>query len=300
MQGPGSTGPRKPETTLKTDDGYELLDSGHGRKLERFGPYLLERPCAQAVWQTARDEKFWQCAHASFDREGGNRWHNRSRLPAQWVIRVEDIRLRLSGTDFGHLGVFPEQRSLWRWVKELVCQRSGGAPVRVLNLFAYSGGASLAAAQAGAEVCHLDASLGMVNWARENATLNGLQQAPIRWIVDDALKFLKRETRRRQYDAIILDPPSFGRGARGEVYKIERDLEPTLQLCRQLLSDQPLLILLSAHTPGLTPIVLENLLGQLCAALPGRVDSGEMLLTGGKDVLPVPSGAYARWVAGHR
>ena len=281
---------------------YSLLDSGIGRKLERFGRYVLVRPCAQALWQPQLPPEAWLAADATFDREEGQRWLNRDHLPEQWIIEVEGVRFRLSGTDFGHLGIFPEQRDEWRWLREMLraaaAQRQGGPKLRVLNLFAYSGGATLAAGHEGAEVCHLDASAGMVQWARENATLNNLQAAPIRWIVDDAHKFLAREIKRgRRYDAIILDPPSFGRGAQGEVYKIERDLPHTLELCRTLLSDTPLLLMLSAHTPGITPTVLQHMLQDALGKLPGRFHNGEMLLTGAEDVRPVPNGCYVRWEA---
>lgn len=276
-------------------NGYELLDSGNGAKLERFGEIVLARPCAQAVWQPQRPAR-WKSADATFDREDGNRWHGRNRLPQEWVIDVDGTRFRLSGTDFGHLGIFPEQRAQWTWIRETVA--AAGRPVRVLNLFAYSGGSTLAAARGGAEVCHLDASKGMVQWARVNAALNGLENHPIRWIVDDAHKFLNREIRRgRRYDGIILDPPTYGRGGNGETYKIERDLTETLRLCRALLSDSPLFLLLSAHTPGHTPIVLGNVLTQALRGLGGAVTSGEMVLAGAPDVFLLPSGAYARWQA---
>ena len=276
-------------------NGYELLDSGNGAKLERFGEVVLARPCAQAVWQPQRPAR-WKSADATFDREDGNRWHGRNRLPQEWVIDVDGTRFRLSGTDFGHLGIFPEQRAQWTWIRETVA--AAGRPVRMLNLFAYSGGSTLAAARGGAEVCHLDASKGMVQWARANAALNGLESHPIRWIVDDAHKFLNREIRRgRRYDGIILDPPTYGRGGNGETYKIERDLTETLRLCRALLSDSPLFLLLSAHTPGHTPIVLGNVLTQALRGLGGAVTSGEMVLSGAPDVFLLPSGAYARWQA---
>lgn len=276
-------------------NGYELLDSGNGAKLERFGEIVLARPCAQAVWQPQRPAR-WKSADATFDREDGNRWHGRNRLPQEWVIDVDGTRFRLSGTDFGHLGIFPEQRAQWTWIRETVA--AAGRPVRVLNLFAYSGGSTLAAARGGAEVCHLDASKGMVQWARANAALNGLENHPIRWIVDDAHKFLNREIRRgRRYDGIILDPPTYGRGGNGETYKIERDLTETLRLCRALLPDSPLFLLLSAHTPGHTPIVLGNVLTQALRGLGGAVTSGEMVLAGAPDVFLLPSGAYARWQA---
>ena len=287
-----------------TDD-YELLDSGDGRKLERFGKYVLARPCSQAMWRPAKGAAEWERADASFDREDGNRWHGRSNLPKEWRIETAGIRFKLGGTDFGHLGIFPEQRAQWRWIREKVEAEGRGRDrmVSVLNLFAYSGGSTMAAALGGAEVCHLDASKGMVEWARENARLNGLADHPIRWIVDDAHKFMKREIRRgRKYDAIILDPPTFGRGAGGEMYKIERDLKETLGLVKDLLSDKPSFVLFSSHTPGLSLIVAENILGQLFPS--AKLESGEMLLEPGghaagdgrRRAFACPSGIYCRAV----
>jgi len=278
-------------------DDYQLVDSGEGRKLERFGPYLLERPCAQAAWRPRLPHEAWRKADATFSRKGRMQWVVRGDLPESWVVDAGGVRMKLSRTDFGHLGLFPEQRSLWQWsATRLRAAKADGLEPRVINLFAYSGGASVAAAQAGASVCHVDASKGMVGWARENAALNGLQDAPIRWIVDDALKFLRREIRRGvRYDAIVLDPPTFGRGARGEVYKIDRALQETLECCAELRSDTPLLVVLTSHTPGFTPTVLSHLLRDFFGS--GQVDSGEMLLTGEPDVWPLPSGSWATWSA---
>ena len=275
-------------------DDYELIDSGSGRKYERFGKVSLVRPCSQALWRPA-DESSWRRATATFDREEGNRWHGRNQLPDHWNIETAGIKFRLSGTDFGHLGIFPEQRAQWKWIRETVAAAvKSPRSVSVLNLFAYSGGSTMAAAQGGAEVCHLDASKGMVQWARENAALNGLGESPIRWIVDDAHKFMRREIRRgRKYDAVILDPPTFGRGAGGELYKIERDLFETFELVRGVLSENPLFVLFSSHTPGLSQIVSENI---LCGEFPSvkKIETGEMLLEG-KSV-PCPSGIYCRAV----
>ncbi len=273
-------------------DDYELIDSGDGRKLERFGRYVLARPCSQALWRPSRGDAEWSRADASFDREDGNRWHGRTNLPKEWNIETAGIKFKLGGTDFGHLGIFPEQRSQWKWIREKLSSTNHQPPT-LLNLFAYSGGSTMAAALGGAEVCHLDASKGMVDWARDNARLNGLSGSPIRWIVDDAHKFMKREIRRgRRYDAIVLDPPTFGRGAGGEMYKIERDLKETLGLVRDLLSDKPIFVLFSSHTPGLSPVVAENILGQLFPT--ADLESGEMLLEG--QSLKCPSGIYCRAV----
>ncbi len=279
------------------EEDYELLDSGDGRKFERFGRFTLVRPCSQALWRPGKTAAEWSGATASFDRENGNRWHGRNALPKDWTITSGGIRFKLSGTDFGHLGIFPEQRAQWKWIRDTLANNgSGGLNAnrpKVLNLFAYSGGSTLAAALGGAEVCHLDAAKGMVQWARENASLNGLADHPIRWIADDAHKFLGREIRRgRRYDAIILDPPTFGRGAGGEMYKIERDLRETFRLVKGVLSDTPMFVLFSSHTPGLSCRVAENILGQL---FPGAtIESGEMLLEGRG--LSCPSGIFCRAV----
>lgn len=280
-------------------DDYELLDSGGGCKYERFGDFRLVRPCAQAIWKPKRSQSEWAKAHASFDRADGNRWSLNTVLPEEWSITVSGIQFKLSKTAFGHLGIFPEQREAWAWITRTL-ERSkstiGNQPT-VLNLFAYSGGATMAAARAGARVCHVDASKGMVKWASDNAALNGLADAPIQWIVDDVNRFLDREIRRgKRYDAIILDPPTFGHGRRNEIYKIDEKLSSTVDKCGALMSDSPIFILLSSHTPYCTPIVLKNFLRAITPANDGsRIGCGEMLLTGADDVLPVPSGTYARW-----
>ena len=282
---------------MKKQDTYSLIDSGNGRKLERFGPYLLDRPSAVTVWQPLLAEDEWKKADAFFARESeSSEWLFRTSVPSSWVIHVAEIAFKISPTDFGHLGLFPEQDPFWKWIRETVREavKARSKQPEILNLFAYSGGSTMAAAQAGAAVCHLDASKGMVAWARENAVLNELQGAPIRWIVDDVFKFLSREKKRgRRYDGIILDPPSFGRGSQGELFKIEEDIQPLLRLCKELLSDDPLFLLFSCHTPGFTPSVMENLLGQTVQGLKGTLDSGEMSLSGAK--LPLPSGTFSRW-----
>ncbi len=261
---------------------YQLLDSGNGRKWERFGGVILNRPCPQAVWRP----KGCAEADATFSREEGTKWTFQKKIPASWTIRIEGVSMKISLTDFGHLGVFPEHASLWGWMRERI-----EPGTKVLNLFAYSGGATLAAAQKGASVCHLDASKGMVDWARENAALNDLSSAPIRWIVDDAIKFLRREVKRgNRYEGILLDPPTFGRGSQGEVFKIERDIQPLIELCRDLLSDKARFLIFSCHTPGFTPIVLSHLLGQFFKA---PVEAFEMLLESDASY-SIPSGCAAR------
>jgi 23S rRNA (cytosine1962-C5)-methyltransferase len=277
---------------------YSLIDSGRGQKLEQFGPFLISRPCSQAIWEPLLPSKRWQEADAVFTREGENKWIKKRSLPDAWNISIDDIHFKIAPTDFGHVGVFPEQRDQWGWIQKIIksLQDNKKKPLNVLNLFAYSGGATLAAAKVGASVCHLDASKGIVSWARENAALNQLEKAPIRWIVDDVNKFLKREIRRQSfYDAIIFDPPSFGRGSKGEVFKIEEDLPDILKNSRSLLKDPPAFVLFSCHTPGFTPLVMHHLLAQMMQGLSGKIESGEMVLRGSHEVLPLPSGTFARW-----
>ena len=219
-----------------TVDEYALVDSGNGRKLERFGDYLLERPSAQAVWKPQLSQKIWASADAYFkrvtDKEGT--WVFRSSLPSSWVINVGGIRMKMSPTPFGHLGIFPEQVYFWKWLNGAVKNTPQPEP-KVLNLFAYSGGSTLACAAAGARVCHLDASRPIVGWARENAALSEIPEGKIQWVLDDVMKFVQREVRRgRRYDGIILDPPSFGRGPKKEIFKIEHELGTLLQDCQTL------------------------------------------------------------------
>jgi 23S rRNA (cytosine1962-C5)-methyltransferase len=273
----------------KANQCYTLLDSGNQCRLESFGEYTLIRPCSQALWQPILPRDRWNEADAVFTRVDGNTWETKKSLPRDWVVELEGIKFKIGLTDFGHVGVFPEHSLLWKGMKALLHEKA-----RVLNLFAYSGGATLAAAQAGAHVCHLDASKGMVQWARENAILNGLQQAPIRWIVDDVIKFLNREVKREsRYEGIVIDPPSFGRGNRGEVFKIERDLATILTLSRKVLSESPLFVIFTTHTPGMTPIVMHHLMEQMMGDR-GKIEVGEMVIPSEKG-RAVPCGSYARW-----
>ncbi len=272
---------------------YSLVDSGNQQKLERFGKYTIARPCAQALWRPRLGRAEWDLADAQFSRDGGNAWHFRTKLPESWTVEMEGLDFKVSLTDFGHLGLFPEHRLFWSGMRQAISKRQ--SPPHVLNLFAYSGGATLAAASAGARVCHVDASKGMVAWARENARLNQLANAPIRWIVDDAAKFLMREIKRGvRYDGIVLDPPSFGRGNKGEVFKIERDIHELLELCRQLLSADPLFLIFTTHTPGMTPLVMEHLLRQKTQGMGGEIETGEMTLHS-TTAIALPCGSYARW-----
>ena len=259
---------------------YELLDSGEMQKLERFGEFTLIRPAPHALWRP-RAPSLWKEADATFKRE--KPW---TELPKSWNIEFNTLTFKLTPTSFGHIGLFPEHASHWSWMGGKLRPQS-----EVLNLFAYSGGATLYLAKQGHQVCHLDASKGVVEWARQNRSLSGLEKAPIRWIVDDALKFLKREIKRKKrYDALLLDPPSFGRGSKGEIFKIERDLVPLLDLCRQVVRPKPSFVLLTCHTPGLTPEVLHYLIKQTFPQM--SITSGEMIIPSSN--APLPSGTYAR------
>ncbi|MDO9557330.1 MAG: class I SAM-dependent methyltransferase [Coriobacteriia bacterium] len=274
-----------------THNDYELLDSGEGRKLERFGDVILSRPCEQALWEKQKPE-LWATFSATFDRGRGWIARDDAQMPASRVVTINGIAMKLKPTPAGHLGVFPETRQLWGWVTDTLKQAPQGTSV--LNLFAYSGGATLAAARAGCAVCHLDSSRSMVTRARENAALNQLEDTPIRWIVEDVNKFLDREIRRgRRYDAIMLDPPSFGRGIKGEQYKLDKDLVATLEKCRTLLSQKPEFLLLTSHTQGVTTEQLEEVAGEVLGS--GSITSDQMELTGAADVRPVSSGVWACW-----
>lgn len=269
---------------------YQLLDSGQGRKLERFGAFILDRPAGAALWQPLAKAQLWQQAHARFTRDGQKEWEKRGHLPADWVVECAGMQFRIALTDFGHVGLFAEQKASWEWIYAQV--EKAKRPIEVLNLFAYSGGSTLAAARAGASVCHLDASAGMVDWAKKNGEINGLGRATIRWIVDDVTKFLKRELKRgKKYDAIILDPPSFGRGPKGELFKIEEQLPELLGMCEALLSSRPLFVLLSCHTPGITPLTLRYLLQETVGRKLPFIEQGEMVIEGER---PLPSGVFAR------
>ena len=275
---------------------YEVIDTSSGEKLERWGKYLLVRPDPQVIWQTARRDERWHKMNAHYHRSsrGGGEWEFFS-LPEQWKISYGKLNFQLKPFSFKHTGLFPEQAVNWDWFSNLI--RSSGRPVKVLNLFAYTGGATLAAAAAGASVTHVDASKGMVAWAKENAVCSGLADAPIRWLVDDCQKFVERELRRgNRYDGIIMDPPSYGRGPRGEVWKIEDAIHPLVSLCAGLLSDDPLFFLINSYTTGFAPSVLSYLLGiEVAARFGGTVISDEIGLPVTDSGLYLPCGSSGRW-----
>lgn len=277
---------------------YEVLDCSKGEKLERWGDYLLIRPDPQVIWDSPRSHKGWKHPDGHYHRsaKGGGEWEFFD-LPQQWDIRYRDLTFHLKPFSFKHTGLFPEQAANWDWFSQRIRQAS--RPVKVLNLFAYTGGATAAAAQAGASVTHVDASKGMVGWAKENAKSSGLEHAPIRWIVDDCVKFVEREIRRgNRYDAIIMDPPSYGRGPRGEIWKIEDSIHPFIKLCAKLLSDQPLFFLINSYTTGLAPSVLSYMLSlEICRTCKGYVQSEEIGLPVSGSGLVLPCGASGRWSA---
>ena len=278
---------------------YELLDATDGNRLERWGETLLIRPDPQVVWKTPKQSPLWAKADAIYHRsnQGGGEWEYRRRLPEKWKISCgegeDKLTLIVSPTGFKHTGVFPEQAVNWAWYARKI--RAAGRPVKVLNLFGYTGGATLACAKAGAKVCHLDAVKGMVDWGRTNAKLSGLSDKPIRWIVDDAVKFLGREIRRgNRYDGIILDPPSYGRGTNGEMWKLEDSICDLMNMCTEVLSDNPLFIVLNSYTTGLSSSVMTYLLQMTVGRkYKIRVDSQEIGLPVEQTGLAVPAGNTA-------
>ena len=277
---------------------YRLLDCGGGERLERWGKYTLARPDPQAIWPRTEPE-LWKRADAVYHRSstGGGRWEIRS-LPESWTIGWREQTFNIKPMSFKHTDVFPEQAANWDFIAQQV--RAAGRPVSVLNLFAYTGGATLAAAAAGASVCHVDAARGMVAWARENAKSSGLSDAPVRYIVDDCKKFVQREIKRgRRYDAIIMDPPSYGRGPTGEVWKFENDIAPFLELCAGVLSPEPLFVIISSYTAGISPSVASYLLGTvLLPRFGGKVEASELGLLCQSTGLALPCGHTARWMKG--
>ena len=281
---------------------YALLDSGDMQKLERIGPYRLVRPAPQAIWTPRLPRAEWGKVDGVYVREGegGGHWEWKTKVKREFTVLYGQLSFEIHLTNFGHMGLFPEQAAQWDWLRQHIRSRMARTHDRnlyVLNLFGYTGGSTLACSQAGAHLVHLDAAKAVVDWARKNAQVCALHERPIRWLVDDALKYLKREQRRAgRYQGIILDPPSFGRGPQGEVFKIEKDLVPLLELCREILADDALFVLYSCHTPGFTPIAMSNQLAEVVAGRRGALESGEMTIADSGGRL-LPSGAYARWLA---
>lgn len=277
---------------------YEVIDTSSGEKLERWGDYKLVRPDPQVIWNTPKTNAGWRRMNGHYHRssKGGGEWEFFD-LPEQWTINYKTLSFNLKPFSFKHTGLFPEQAVNWDWFSDKI--KKAARPVKVLNLFAYTGGATLAAAAAGAHVTHVDASKGMVNWAKENAASSGLSDAPIRWLVDDCVKFVEREIRRgNHYDGIIMDPPSYGRGPKGEIWKIEDSVYDLISLCEQLLSDDSVFFLINSYTTGLAPAVLTYMLGTvICKKHGGKVHSDEIGLPVTESGLVLPCGASGRWEA---
>ena len=274
---------------------YEVIDCSCGEKLERWSKYILLRPDPQVIWDTPKTNKNWKKLNGHYHRskKGGGEWEFFD-LPEQWSIHYGSLTFQLKPFSFKHTGLFPEQAVNWDWFSDKI--RSAKRPVKVLNLFAYTGGATLAAAAAGASVTHVDASKGMVTWAKENAASSGLSDAPIRWIVDDCVKFVEREIRRgNHYDAIIMDPPSYGRGPKGEIWKIEESVYPLIKLCAQLLTDKPLFFLVNSYTTGLQPAVLRYMIATALEKYDGTVTADEIGLPVSSNGLVLPCGASGRF-----
>ena len=281
---------------------YEVIDTGNGEKLERWGNYILLRPDPQVIWDSAHKDQRWKKLNAHYHRssKGGGEWEFFD-LPQQWKISYKDLTFQLKPFSFKHTGLFPEQAVNWDWMSSLIRERKKEAPnrdIKVLNLFAYTGGATLAAAKAGAAVTHVDASKGMVQWAKENAACSDLADAPIRYLVDDCVKFVEREIRRgNRYDAIIMDPPSYGRGPKGEIWKIEESVYPFLKLCAKILAEKPLFVLLNSYTTGLQPAVLSYMLNDIfVSAFGGHAEAEEIGLPVTVNGLILPCGASGRYV----
>jgi 23S rRNA (cytosine1962-C5)-methyltransferase len=277
---------------------YQLLDFGKGRKLERFGSLILDRPCPAAERLARADTAKWNRADGRFDRADGKRgeWRSSGNLPRQWTIHHASITLELRPTEFGHLGVFPEQATNWDWIAERL--ENDGRPPEVLNLFAYTGGGTLATAASGARVVHVDSAKNTVARARRNAELSGMADAPIRWITDDALKFVRRELRRGNgYDAVILDPPSYGHGARGEVWRLSKHLPLLLEMCGRLTAGRRRFILLTCHTPGFDAARLKEIMADaLDDSAAGTLSGGELSIAAATGRV-LPSGVAVRWEA---
>ncbi len=285
-------------STLPSAD-YELLDSGDGEKLERYGKVVFRRPDPQALWKKNLSlNKDWGNAHAVFIRDGrAADWDIRPGTPEKWTINFGGLKFNIRPTAFKHTGLFPEQEGNWNWMREVIKKRLPKQPeIHVLNLFGYTGGASLACAQAGAQVCHVDGSKVAIGWARDNAELSGLKEKPIRWILDDAVEFVKREVKRgKKYDGILMDPPAFGHGPNGEMWKVEKDFVGLVDLCSEILSETPLFFLINGYAAGYSAIAYENNLQMLLKKYGGQTEKGELTLQESKSGRLLPCGIFARW-----
>ena len=279
---------------------YEILDMANGEKLERWGNIKLIRPDPQIIWDNKSFPEKWKEADARYNRSknGGGGWQYNKRLPDAWQIKYKDLTFNIKPMGFKHTGLFPEQAVNWDWMIDKISKaiKKDGRKIKVLNLFAYTGGATVACSFAGAEVCHVDSSKGMVTWAKENVVSSGLSDRPVRFIIDDVLKFVSREIRRgNKYDAIIMDPPSYGRGKNGEVWQFENNITELVNLCSKVLSDNPLFFLINSYTTGISSKVLENILYLELKQKNGKLSSGEIGLPMKNSKLVLPCGIYGRW-----
>ena len=276
---------------------YEILDMANGEKLERWGNITLIRPDPQIIWKEKSFPEKWKNANAKYNRSntGGGNWNFIKPLPKSWQIKYKDLTFNIKPMGFKHTGIFPEQAVNWDWMMNKI--RNSNREIKVLNLFAYTGGASVACLKAGASVCHVDSSKGMCEWAKENVTSSGLRERPIRFLIDDVVKFVNREIRRgNKYDGIIMDPPSYGRGANGEVWKFEENIADLVKLCMNVLSDKPLFFLINSYTTGISSQVLENLLRiNIPKKVGGKFSHGELGLPMTNSKLILPCGIYGRW-----
>lgn len=282
--------------TQKQKD-YELIDSGEGKKLERYGSYLLSRPDPEALWKRSLSDKEWSKVDLEFIRNGTkNKWIIKNGVPKSWDISYGGFNFSIKPTSFKHIGIFPEQISNWKWMEEIIKKNSKGREINVLNLFAYTGGATMACAKVGANVAHIDGSKAAVEWARLNAELSGLKESSIRWLIEDVILFIKREIKRgRKYDAIIMDPPSFGHGPKDELWKIEEDFLVLIDLCKQVLGEDPLFILINGYTAGYSSIVYENNIMEMMKDYKGIIESGELVVEETNSKRLLPCGIFARW-----
>lgn len=276
---------------------YELIDCSDGERLERWGNIILIRPDPQIIWSSGKKNPLWRNAHARYHRsnKGGGSWEMYKRVPDSWSVKYRNLKFNVKPMGFKHTGVFPEQAVNWDWVYDRI--KSENRPLNILNLFGYTGCATLMCMDAGAKVCHVDASKGMVNWAKENAQISKIADRPVRWLVDDCVKFVQREIRRgHKYDGIIMDPPSYGRGPNGEVWKIEEKLYSFMELCMQVLSDDPSFLILNSYTTGLSPAVMEYLLNvMLKSRYGGKVSSDEIGLKVTESGICLPCGSTVIW-----
>ena len=276
---------------------YKILDMADGQKLEKWGNIILSRPDPQIIWKEKTFPSKWKEANATYHRSktGGGSWEYHKKLPEQWQIKYKDLTFNIKPMNFKHTGLFPEQAVNWDWMISKI--KNSNREIKVLNLFAYTGGATVACASAGASVCHVDSSKGMVTWAKENITSSGLADKPVRYIIDDVVKFVNREIRREnKYDAIIMDPPSYGRGANGEVWQFENNIYDLVDLCTKVLSDHPLFFLINSYTTGISSKVLENILNlTISKKFKGKTSSGEIGLPMENSKLVSPCGIYGRW-----